>query len=314
MPYILRAALPEDEDILTQMLYLAIYTPPGSPPPDPAAIRRPELQRYVRGWGRPGDLGFLAVDGDRGDVTGAAWLRLFPDDEPGYGYAGPGIPELTIAVRPFARGAGLGTRLLVHLIAAARRQFQALSLSVAEPNPARRLYERFGFSTLSHQGGTLTMLLDLEGEISPVMPEPLTEDVYLGNAGEDGKDFGGWLVGDIPTWLAREDHSPQATGKLRPVWHYGPRGSSQVEVKWGRHRPGERRPTGWTVPADKTTLSVLVQGEFILRFRDPGDPDFWVELRLQKEGDYVIWRESVPHTWEALQDSLVLTVRWKEGR
>ena len=40
--------------------------------------------RYVRGWGRPGDTAVIALEG--GFPVGAAWYRLFPASEPGYGF------------------------------------------------------------------------------------------------------------------------------------------------------------------------------------------------------------------------------------
>ena len=31
------------------------------------------------------------------------------------------------------------------------------------------------------------------------------------------------------------------------------------------------------------------------------------------EGDYVIWKEDIEHTWKMLDDSVFLTLRWKES-
>ena len=42
------------------------------------------LSRYVRGWPRHGDLGVISEAND--EPIGAAWLRLFAADHPGYGY------------------------------------------------------------------------------------------------------------------------------------------------------------------------------------------------------------------------------------
>jgi quercetin dioxygenase-like cupin family protein len=31
---------------------------------------------------------------------------------------------------------------------------------------------------------------------------------------------------------------------------------------------------------------------------------------LEKQGDYVVWGPGIDHSWEAISDSVVVTVRW----
>jgi ribosomal protein S18 acetylase RimI-like enzyme len=128
------------------MLYEAAFWRPNGPrPPVGEVLADPALGRYVYGWGRRGDAGVVAF-GDRGEPVGAAWYRLFPPGEPGFGFVDERTPELSLAVLEEARGRGIGTRLLLLLLDRARDDgFQALSLSVEPDNPARRLYERHGF-------------------------------------------------------------------------------------------------------------------------------------------------------------------------
>jgi len=57
-------------------------------------------------------------------------------------------------------------------------------------------------------------------------------------------------------------------------------------------------------------MSILIRGDFIFYFREPGGHDIR-EVRLRKEGDYAIWREDVEHTWKMFEDSEILTIRWK---
>jgi ribosomal protein S18 acetylase RimI-like enzyme len=74
------------------------------------------------------------------------------------------VPEVALAVRPGARGRGVGTKLLETLIGRTRRQGRAaLSLSVACENPALRLYERLGFVRVARVADAFTMRLDLAG-------------------------------------------------------------------------------------------------------------------------------------------------------
>jgi len=109
------------------------------------ALRRPEVAKYLADWGRPGDAGCLYLN-DRNEPVGSAWYRIFPRENPGYGFVDDGIPELTIGVLESARGEGAGSAMLEHLLDVARRKgYAAVSLSVDRDNPARRLYERYGF-------------------------------------------------------------------------------------------------------------------------------------------------------------------------
>jgi ribosomal protein S18 acetylase RimI-like enzyme len=110
-----------------------------------AALAIPSIRKYLDGWGRLGDAGVIAID-EGGARLGAAWYRLFPADDPAYGFVAADIPELSIGVASDARGQGVGRALLDALLATARQQgYRAVSLSVDRQNPALRLYERAGF-------------------------------------------------------------------------------------------------------------------------------------------------------------------------
>jgi quercetin dioxygenase-like cupin family protein len=75
-----------------------------------------------------------------------------------------------------------------------------------------------------------------------------------------------------------------------------------VEVKWGVHPAGEKRDR-WTSDDRRTTLSVLVQGEFRIDLTEGS-------RILATQGDYALWGPGIDHSWEALADSVVITVRW----
>jgi ribosomal protein S18 acetylase RimI-like enzyme len=142
------------------MSYEAATWRPETRPPAETVLADPRVARYLTDWGRPGDAGVICEE----DATpvGAAWYRLFPADDPGYGFVAADVPELSIAVAPGARGRGIGTQLLDALVDAARAAgHPAVSLSVEPENPARRLYERAGFLRIDTDDGALTMALDL---------------------------------------------------------------------------------------------------------------------------------------------------------
>jgi len=148
-----------DESFLWEMLYQALYVPAGQAAFSRNILSQPDIACYVQGWGRIGDWGLLACDGET--PVGAVWLRQWSGTENGYGYVDETVPEMSIALLPDYRGSGLGSRMIKEIIRIARKSYPAISLSVVESSPARHLYERFGFQTVGRVGGSLVMLLRL---------------------------------------------------------------------------------------------------------------------------------------------------------
>lgn len=156
-----RPARPEDGEFLKKMLYEAAAWNPDWPRERVIeALADPMLERYHDGWGRRGDAGVIAeIDGAS---VGAAWYRLFSEDDPGYGFVDDKTPELGIAVEPLYRRRGIGETLLRALMVQARDDgFTALSLSVAAHNRSRMMYQRTGFEKVSEHGDHWTMRADL---------------------------------------------------------------------------------------------------------------------------------------------------------
>lgn len=156
-----RPAGPNDVEFLKKMLYEAAAWNPDWPREQVIqALADPILERYHRGWGRPGDVGVIAEI--QGEAVGAAWFRLFTVDEPGHGYVDERTPELGIAVLPLYRRKGIGETLLRALMSEARQEgFTALSLSVAPHNRSRMMYERAGFRKVGEEGESWVMRADL---------------------------------------------------------------------------------------------------------------------------------------------------------
>jgi ribosomal protein S18 acetylase RimI-like enzyme len=161
MPVNTRPAGPDDVEFLKKMLYEAAAWNPDWPRERTiATLADPVLERYHRDWGRHGDGGVIAeLDGE---PVGAAWYRLFTEDEPGYGFVDEKTPELGIAVVPLHRRKGIGETLLRALMVHAREDgFQSLSLSVAAHNRSRMMYERAGFQKVREEGDAWVMRADL---------------------------------------------------------------------------------------------------------------------------------------------------------
>jgi SAM-dependent methyltransferase/GNAT superfamily N-acetyltransferase len=158
----IRIAGPGDVRSLREMLFLAARWRPGDEDADTEEVLADDrILRYVDGWGRPGDLGMIA---ERDGLTiGAAWLRLFTRERPGFAFVDERTPELTVAVTPAERRRGVGTALLRAVTrAAALAGHEAVSLSVEDDNPALRLYESLGFRRVEERDGAWTVRLDLE--------------------------------------------------------------------------------------------------------------------------------------------------------
>jgi hypothetical protein len=122
------------------------------------------------------------------------------------------------------------------------------------------------------------------------------DDLTVGNAADDGAPFRGWFVGDIGRWTGAHGGA-------------GLRDTKAVEIKWGVHAADMPRPDGWAAASPTVALAILVSGEFALAFRRAGTDDV-TEVRLARTGDYVLWGETQEHTWWAVSDAVVLTVRW----
>jgi ribosomal protein S18 acetylase RimI-like enzyme len=147
MDYVIRPLTPADEPILWEMLYHALQTVEGETAPSRDIVRRPEYARYVEGWGRAGDAGFVSHDAEDGQLLGAVWFRSPTGDE---------TPELAFAVKPGHRKHGIGAALLTQWVRANPEQSE-ISLRVAANNPAVRLYERFGFKVAQQSDKSVIM-------------------------------------------------------------------------------------------------------------------------------------------------------------
>lgn len=133
----IRPAGQDDYDLLWDFLAMAAFEPNAA-----AARAIPVVAEHLVGWRRPTDFGFVAeIDGR---AIGAAWARQLGVAGNPF-YLNDRTPEISLAVRPGARGGGVGTALMWALIDAARSRNLGLCLNVRETNPARRLYQRLGF-------------------------------------------------------------------------------------------------------------------------------------------------------------------------
>jgi GNAT superfamily N-acetyltransferase len=143
----LRPVGPQDVRFLRDMLRHAYHWRLAQDPDLP-------VYRYVANWGRPGDAGLITFDATA--RYGAAWYRLFPADEPGFGFVDEQTPELTIAVVPGARGRGVGHELIDALLDQARADGHA-AISLSTETDRTEFYERHGFELVDEDDDAVTM-------------------------------------------------------------------------------------------------------------------------------------------------------------
>ncbi len=106
--------------------------------------RAPQIRHYYDFRPDRGDVGFVA-EHDRLTV-GVVWLLYLDSVDPGYGFVGDGVPELSLTVWSGYRGQGIGRSLLTAALGEAQaRGLPRVSLSVEAGNPALFLYRSLGF-------------------------------------------------------------------------------------------------------------------------------------------------------------------------
>jgi hypothetical protein len=111
---------------------------------------------------------------------------------------------------------------------------------------------------------------------------------YFGNAAVDQVRNTGWFLGQfVPAEL-------------------GLRHQTDVELKWGIHPDGEKRAHPWA-NGNGTTVSILIGGGLRVAFHVGTSPHM---VTLEKQGDYIVFGPNVVHSWEAIGDTLVLSVRF----
>jgi hypothetical protein len=123
---------------------------------------------------------------------------------------------------------------------------------------------------------------------SPETPMRDESAFYFGNATADQVRGSGWFIGQfVPPEL-------------------GLRRQTDVEIKWGVHPDGDKRPSPWA-NRNGTTISVLIEGVLRVTFHIDGTQK---QVTLQTKGDYVVFGPEVVHSWEAIGATIVLSVRF----
>ncbi|WP_274650339.1 GNAT family N-acetyltransferase [Paenibacillus humicola] len=162
MHFTVREAQAQDTPFLWEMLYESLFVPEGQQPFDKKILHEPSIAKYAECWGREGDAGFIAVNGE-GQPAGSVTARYFTASNKGYGFVREDIPELSMAVSRDCRGKGIGTALLGRMLQRLRENgVKQVSLSVDPRNAgAVRLYKNFGFKEAGQVDTSITMVAEI---------------------------------------------------------------------------------------------------------------------------------------------------------
>jgi hypothetical protein len=88
--------------------------------------------------------------------------------------------------------------------------------------------------------------------------------------------------------------------------------SEHFEFKFQRGEKGRVRHPKESLDPNTKTLPILIYGGVRISF--PGITsahDGYKSVYLREEGDYVLFEPNDPHEFEFLEDTLIITLRWK---
>lgn len=160
MNYTIRKIREDEYFLLNDFLYEAIFIPEGVEPPDRSIIEQPELQVYVRNFGKEKDDICFVAEAD-GKTVGAVWVRDMKD----YGHIAEGVPSFAISLYKEYRSHGIGTELMKAMLTELKsRGYEKSSLAVQKANYAVNMYRKTGFFVVDENDEEYIMVCELTEE------------------------------------------------------------------------------------------------------------------------------------------------------
>jgi GNAT superfamily N-acetyltransferase len=145
-----RPLFASDQQALWHWLHIALWDPPPAPLRSIEVLQAVGVRIYAEGWGRPTDVGLVAVVD--GKDAGACWMRLVPEQQ-GLAYVDDDTPQLGIALEPEYQHRGIGKPLMKAALEDAwQHGYRKVSLTVHSQNPARFMYQACGFKESGLRG------------------------------------------------------------------------------------------------------------------------------------------------------------------
>lgn len=161
MNYSIRKIRENEYYLLDDFLYEAIFIHDGMEVPPRDIIYQPELQVYVKDFGKfESDICFVAEA--NGKVVGAVWVRIMDD----YGHVEDGVPSFAISLYKEYRGNGTGTALMKTMLRELKEKgYGKASLSVQKANYATKMYQQVGFEIVGENEEEYIMVCKLKFDV-----------------------------------------------------------------------------------------------------------------------------------------------------
>lgn len=157
MDYNIRKIEEKEYILLEDFIYEAIFIPEGVSPPPKSIINQPDLQVYIKDFGKEkDDICFVAETDNK--IIGAVWVRDMND----YGHIEDGVPSFAISLYKPYRNFGIGTELMTTMISELRqRGYKKASLAVQKENYAVKMYRKVGFGIIRETEEEFIMVCNL---------------------------------------------------------------------------------------------------------------------------------------------------------
>lgn len=134
----------DEYHLLENFLYQAIFQPDKTNLAPKSIINKPELQVYIKDFGKQKDDYCLCAEVDN-SVVGAVWVRNIN----GYGSIDDNTVEFAIAVFDDYQKMGIGTSLMNMMINHLKKlNYSKASLAVQKDNYAVKMYLNVGFEII----------------------------------------------------------------------------------------------------------------------------------------------------------------------
>lgn len=160
---IIRELKQEEQPLLKDFLYEAIFQREQSNLLPRDVIKQPELSVFIDEFGKPDDH-CLVVE-YKGNVIGAVWTRILDGAVKGFGNLDHETPEFAISIYKPYRKQGIGTALMKEMLVMLKAKgYKRASLAVQKDNYAVKLYEAVGFHTMAELEEEFLMVCELHAE------------------------------------------------------------------------------------------------------------------------------------------------------